>query len=306
MDPVKRAVEVLRSGGLVAFPTETVYGLGADADNPGAVRRIFDAKGRPPGRSLTVHLGPEARLEAWGEWSEPARRLANAFWPGPLTVIVPRTARVSDVVTGGRDTVGLRVPSHPLAISMLEAFGGGVAAPSANRSGRVSPTSADDVRTELGDAVDLVLDGGACPVGLESTVLSLADDPPLVLRLGAVTRDALEEVLGGPVRLPDGGVTPRYRPRTPLRVLAWDQLAAAVALETGPVAVIAPQRPPGARVHWVTAPEDAATYARELYRMLRALDGEDYAVILVAEVPSGGLWEAVASRLRAAESPTGG
>jgi L-threonylcarbamoyladenylate synthase len=305
VDPVERAVEVLRSGGLVAFPTETVYGLGADADNPAAVRRIFAAKGRPPGRALTVHLGPKAKPEEWGDWPEHARRLASAFWPGPLTVIVPRTARVPDLVTGGRDTVGLRVPSHPLAISMLDAFGGGVAAPSANRSGRVSPTCADDVRAELGSAVDLVLDGGACPVGVESTVLTLAEDPPQVLRLGAVTPDLLEEVLGGPVRIPDGGIAPRYQPRTPLRVLPGDQLAAAVALEPGPVAVIAPGRPPGARVHWVQAPADAETYARELYRMLRALDEGGYAAILVAEVPEGGLWEAVAARLRAAESAPG-
>jgi len=305
MDPVQRAVEVLRSGGLVAFPTETVYGLGANADDPRAVLRIFEAKGRPPGRSLTVHLGPLARPEAWGEWPESARRLASAFWPGPLTVIVPRLARVSDLVSGGRDTVGLRVPNHPLAIALLDAFGGGVAAPSANRSGRVSPTRAEHVRAELGDAVDLVLDGGACPVGLESTVLSLAEDPPRVLRLGAISPEALEGTLACPVRLPEGDAVPRYRPRTPLRVVPEEGLAAAVAREAGSVAVIAPRRPPGSRVRWVEAPADAEAYARALYGVLRALDGEGHAAILVSEVPAGGFWEVVSARLRAAESSDG-
>jgi len=203
---LRRAIEVLRTGGLVAFPTETVYGLGADAGNPDAVRRIFQAKGRPPGRPLTVLLGQERQPDHWAHWTDMAEALAGRWWPGPLTLVLPKRD-VGDDVTGGLSTVGLRVPDHPMALDLLDGFGGGIAAPSANRSGGPLPTSADQVRQDLGGRIDLILDGGLCPIGIESTVLSLVGKPT-VLRLGALSAEALAEVLG---QLPS--VAPQRRDR---------------------------------------------------------------------------------------------
>lgn len=196
---VERAVAVLRSGGLVAFPTETVYGLGADARRVDAVRRIFAAKGRPPSHPLIVHLGSAEEMTDWAETiPQEAWRLAAAHWPGPLTLLLRRHRSVPEEVTGGRDTVGLRVPSHPVALAMLRAFGSGVAAPSANRFGRVSPTSAEHVVADLGSAVDLVLDGGRCEVGVESTIVDLTGAEPTILRPGGLTIEELTESLGRP------------------------------------------------------------------------------------------------------------
>lgn len=296
-DEIDRAVAILKGGGIVAFPTETVYGLGADAENPAAVARIFAAKGRPPGRALTVHVGPRDDFARWGEWSDRAAALADRFWPGPLTLIVPRSSRVPDIVTGGAATVGLRVPSHPVAVGLLDTFGGGVAAPSANRSDHLSPTTADHVRAELGDAVDLLLDGGACPVGIESTVLTLAESVPRVLRIGAAPIGAIEAVLGRIV-VPETGARGGYVPRTPLRVLPAGDLAAAAA--TGRVAVVSPEPVSGPDAHWVRAPADAEAWARDLFGLLRDLDAGGFDAVLVAEVPRGGLWDAVADRLHAA------
>ncbi len=203
---VARVVEILRVGGLVAFPTETVYGLGADAENRDALRRLYAVKGRPPEHPVIVHLADAAQLDDWGvDVPDAAHALAAACWPGPLTVVVRRAARVPDEATGGLETVGLRVPAHPLARELLRAFGGGLAAPSANRFGRVSPTTAAAVQADLGDDVDLVLDGGACTVGVESTIVDCTADPPRVLRAGGVTAEALTEILGHEV--PIGGST---------------------------------------------------------------------------------------------------
>src|SRR3954452_8641218 len=194
---IDRAVDILRAGGLVAFPTETVYGLGADAANPAAVRRIFAAKGRPPTNPLIVHVADVAAARRYAAtWSDAAQTLAAVWWPGPLTLVVRRAPSIAPEVTAGRDTFGLRVPDHPLALELLRAFGGAVAAPSANRSNRVSPTTAEHVRQELGDAVDLVLDGGPCAVGIESTVLDLTGKVPAILRPGGVSRGQLEAILG--------------------------------------------------------------------------------------------------------------
>ena len=189
---VVAAVAVLRRGGLVAFPTETVYGLGADAANPAAVGRIFAVKGRPRSHPVIVHLAEATAVKAWAADVPPdAWALAEAFWPGPLTLILPRADHVPDAVTGGAATVGLRVPNQPLALELLSAFGSGIAAPSANRFGRVSPTTAAHVRADLGTAVDLVLDGGPCAVGVESTIVDLSRGAPRVLRLGGLSVDAL-------------------------------------------------------------------------------------------------------------------
>ncbi len=194
---ITRAVQVLRSGGLLAFPTETVYGLGADATNVHAVHRIFEVKGRPPTHPLIVHIGACDELARWAaEVPEAAKVLAERFWPGPLTLVLPRSNRVPLAVTGGLDTVALRVPDHPLALALLQAFGGAVAAPSANRFGSVSPTTARHVREDLGPEVDFVLDGGPCVVGVESTIVDLSTDRPVLLRPGGISREEVERALG--------------------------------------------------------------------------------------------------------------
>jgi L-threonylcarbamoyladenylate synthase len=196
-DAVLRAAEILRRGGVVAFPTETVYGLGADATNSAAVVRIFAIKGRPSSNPLIVHVAdePAARQHA-REWPEAAEKLARAFWPGPLTLVVPMARHIVPAVAAGRDTVGLRAPDHPLALQLLRQFGGPIAAPSANRSNRVSPTTADHVRRELGDRVELILDGGPCRVGIESTVVDVSRGQPVILRPGGIDRESIERLVG--------------------------------------------------------------------------------------------------------------
>src|SRR5215468_8854604 len=194
---IETAVQALRDGELVAFPTETVYGLGANAQNPAAVRRIFEAKGRPPNHPVIVHLDSPRYLHRWvREVPELANRLAEAFWPGPLTMVMPRAANVHDVITGGQDTIAVRVPSHPMAQQLLTAFGGGIAAPSANRYGRLSPTRAEHVRDELGDSVNTILDGGETQIGLESTIITFEGATVRLLRPGAVTAGQIRTVIG--------------------------------------------------------------------------------------------------------------
>src|SRR5690348_461481 len=200
---IERAAVVLRSGGLVAFPTETVYGLGADAGNPAAVRGIFEAKGRPATHPVIVHLADAVQVANWAREVPPAARLlARKFWPGPLTLIFSRAGGVSDVVTGGQDTVALRVPSHPVAQQLLARFGGGIAAPSANRHGRVSATTAHHVRREFGAAVECVLDGGEAKIGIESTIVDVSGAAPALLRPGWITTAEIEKALGAPLAAP--------------------------------------------------------------------------------------------------------
>ncbi len=230
---IPRAVTLLRGGGLVVFPTETVYGLGADASNPIALRRLFAVKGRPVDHPVIVHLASVAMLDDWAsDVPDDARALAERFWPGPLTLVLRRAAHVLDEVTGGLTTVGLRVPAAPIARELLEAFGGGLAAPSANRFGHVSPTTAKAVIDELGDAVDLVLDGGPCRVGVESTIVELTGEAPTVLRPGAITVAQLEDVLGRAVRPPSGpsrapGMLPsHYAPNAAVEIVTAEAVAA--------------------------------------------------------------------------------
>jgi L-threonylcarbamoyladenylate synthase len=197
---IEKAAGVLRAGGLVALPTETVYGLGANAEDPAAVARIFQVKGRPLSHPLIVHIGGAEQLDDWlQDVPQAARLLAEHFWPGPLTLVLRRGSRVPLEATGGLETVAVRVPDHPVALALLSAFGGGVTAPSANRFGSVSPTTADHVRAELGEAVDFVLDGGPCGVGVESTIVDVTGEVPSILRPGGVTREDLEAVLGHPL-----------------------------------------------------------------------------------------------------------
>jgi L-threonylcarbamoyladenylate synthase len=307
---LSRAVAVLRAGGLVAFPTETVYGLGADAENPAAVRRIFEAKGRPAAHPVIVHLADAVQLANWArEVPEAARRLARKFWPGPLTVILRRASGVSDVVTGGQDTVALRVPAHPLAQQLLARFGGGIAAPSANRHGRVSATTAEHVRREFGAAVDCVLDGGEARIGIESTIVDLSGGHPALLRPGWITAAEIEQALGMPLRAPaenapraPGTLAAHYAPQTPLTLVEGrllPEFAATLMRQGKAVAVLALSEARALRpgLQWIAAPREAAGYAHELYSNLRTLDAARCDSILVEQPPLAPEWAAINDRL---------
>jgi L-threonylcarbamoyladenylate synthase len=312
---VVEAADRLRAGELVAFPTETVYGLGADARNPAALAKIFAAKGRPADHPLIVHLPDATHLEHWAvAIPEAAFKLAAAYWPGPLTLILNRHPSVPDLVTGGQDTIGLRMPNHPLALALLHEFGGGIAAPSANRFGHISPTTAQHVRDELGDAHVMILDGGSCSVGIESTILDLTAATPRILRPGAIGAAEIGHVLGGAIADPAGGEsTPRvsgslaahYAPRTPLHLIAPEELAAAVqhALAAGRrVAVLAPMAAPlhHANLLWRIASADFSRFAHDLYASLRELDAARCDLILVTRPPATEPWRAVGDRLQRA------
>jgi L-threonylcarbamoyladenylate synthase len=314
-DAIAQGARLLREGRLVAFPTETVYGLGADAQNVAAVRRIFAAKGRPEDHPVIVHVESIEAAERWAShMPDGARALAHAFWPGPLTIIVPRAMHVPDAVTGGQSSVGLRSPSHPVARALLAAFGGGIAAPSANRFGHVSPTTAAHVADDLGDAVDLILDGGACNVGIESTIVAFTTDTPMLLRPGGIAQDAIAAVLG---RMPiardatapraSGSLSSHYAPRTPASLVAPDALRAEL-VQLGErderVGVLArtcdaPEELDGV---WIRAPGDPASYARMLYANLRALDAANADSILIEQVPGDPAWSAIRDRLARATS----
>lgn len=308
------AARRLREGGLVAFPTETVYGLGARARDDAAVREVFRAKGRPADHPLIVHLPHAAALGAWVESvPEAAVRLAHAFWPGPLTLILPRAAGVPDAVTGGQDTVGVRVPDHPVALALLERLDDGIAAPSANRYGRLSPTRAQHVQDEFSDLDLAVLDGGACEVGLESTILDLSGEVPRLLRPGGASVADLESVLGtriaeageGAPRAP-GRAARHYAPATPMTVLTSEALAreGAVPADAGLVLRVAPP-PAGHQGPSVRLPGDPAGYGRMLYAALRELDAAAPPRIAVETPPDGPGWRAVHDRLRRAAAGRG-
>jgi L-threonylcarbamoyladenylate synthase len=308
-DQIEKAAALLNAGELVAFPTETVYGLGGDAGNPAAVARIFAAKGRPASHPLIVHVSNLAAARTWAAtFPESAVRLAEAFWPGPLTLVVPKAERVLPAVTGGQPTVALRAPAHPVARALLAAFGRGIAAPSANRYGRISPTRADDVREELGDRIAMVLDGGDCEVGLESTIVACLEGRVTLLRPGAVSRMQIADVVGivsaadaGAPRSP-GRERSHYAPRTPLAVVDGAELNAAIgralrrgerlAVLTHAVAPVAPDR-----ITWRLLPAEPSRYGHALYATLRQLDRAGAARILVEAVPATEAWAAVADRL---------
>lgn len=312
------AIERLKAGELVCFPTETVYGLGADAANPQAVARIFALKGRPANHPLIVHLGSVKQLELWArEVPAAARKLAQAFWPGPLTLILEKAPWVPLAVTGGQQTIGLRIPAHILALELLQHFGGGLAAPSANRFGQVSPTTAAHVRSEFGAEAPLILDGGPCQVGVESTILHLAGEEAVLLRPGQITVSQLAAVLGkaprshqanDQVRAP-GLLASHYAPRTPLRLCTPEQVAGLCALHPGaPVALLdhapGPDNPLPEPITLIPMPSTPEGYARALYATLRALDTQNFALILVINPPTGERWQAIHNRLtRAAATP---
>src|SRR5512137_1204704 len=314
-DEIDQAVEALREGEVVAFPTETVYGLGADASNPDAVRRVFELKGRPATHPLIVHIDHPRLIERWAlEVTPAATALAERFWPGPLTLVLRRAPAVDLAITGGQDTVAIRVPSHPVAQQLLKAFGAGIAAPSANRYGRISPTRPEHVRDEFGDDLKIVLDGGDCKIGLESTIVSCVDTVPRILRPGALTltqlRAVVPEIQAGPdtgaPRVP-GSDAKHYAPGTPLSIVPSRTLEEVVGQLTehrDKVAVLAmrPPRVANKYMTWINAGRRADVYARELYVNLRTLDKAGAKEILVEEVPAGEPWDAVRDRLRRAAS----
>lgn len=304
------AVAALRRGEVIGLPTETVYGLAADASNAEAVRRIFAIKGRPADHPLIVHIADADQLSRWAmDIPATAHRLADAFWPGPLTLILRKQAAVPDVVTGGQDTVGLRCPAHPLARELLRRFDGGLAAPSANRFGRISPTSAQHVREEFGDAVPLVLDGGDSDVGIESTIVDLSGEAPRILRPGGISREQIEHVIG-PVAMGSHAHSPRasgtleahYAPRTPMLLLARAPLEREAKQQRAfgkRIAILALGALPEAS-EGLTLSNDARAYAHGLYAALRALDARGEHLLLVERPPETEAWIAVHDRLRRA------
>ncbi len=307
------AVAALRNGELVAFPTETVYGLGANARDPAALRRVFEAKGRPASHPLILHIDNARFLSRWvAEVPDAAMLLAKRFWPGPLTLVMRRSAETSEILTGGQDTVAVRIPSHPVAQQLLTAFGGGIAAPSANRYGRVSATRAEHVRDEFGPLVRVILDGGECSIGLESTILSLVGPQPQLLRPGRVSAAEIETVIG-PILQGPSADAPRvpgtharhYAPQTRVSLVPTSEIEGdieAILHEARRVAVLA-RRPPRRNypgVTWINAPSRADTYARELYSNLRRLDKAGADLILVEQLPDEAEWLAVRDRLRRA------
>jgi L-threonylcarbamoyladenylate synthase len=305
---VEEAARTLREGGLVAFPTETVYGLGARADDAAAIERVFAAKGRPRSHPLIVHVASASELERWAaEVPSAARRLADVLWPGPLTLVLRRREGVLDAVTGGRDTVAVRVPRHPLALALIRAVGVGIAAPSANKFGRVSPTSAAHVRAEGFDDDVALLDGGACEVGLESTILDLTTPAPALLRPGGIDVETIEEVLGAPIVDGRGGearapgmLASHYAPRARvIGVASVTEAEARIAGSTGKIAFVG--RMPVEGASFVSA-GDTAMQARALYATMRALDADGYDVIVVELPEERGLGVAIADRVRRAST----
>jgi L-threonylcarbamoyladenylate synthase len=337
---INEAVQTLRDGGLVAFPTETVYGLGADAKNPDAIRQIFTAKGRPSNHPLIVHLAaPDKFDQSQVDWvpvlapwvrdlSEDALKLINAFWPGPLTLVFKKDKGVLNELTGGQDTVAIRAPAHPIAQELLRKFKGGVVAPSANRFGKVSPTSAADVRSEFEGMLDLmILDGGDCEVGIESTIIDLSSgDHPVLLRPGLITPGEILSKTGIKVSLPgelnlakqddglprvSGSLRAHYAPTTPLRMYAPGRVLDALSefpdiKSRVAVAVwdsdssLGEDGHPSVHFEEVIVPSDSTTFASRLYRSLRDLDQQGWDLILFPEPPAGEEWDGVRDRLQRA------
>lgn len=313
MSDVEAAAKLIRDGELVALPTETVYGLGADATNERAVAKIFEAKGRPKFNPLISHVTGAEEAKRYVRWNDTAEKLAAKFWPGPLTLVLPRAeaSPIALLTTAGLDTVAIRAPDHPLAQALIRTAGRPIAAPSANRSGSVSPTRAEHVRDSLGDRVKMILDGGPCTVGVESTVLDLTTARPTLLRPGGATREAIEAVIGpiavsdalpsgdAPLKSP-GQLASHYAPSVPVRLGAT-----AVAADEGLLA-FGPSPPPGARATLNLSPTgDLAEAAANLFAHLRALDAQRPSRIAVMPIPEAGLGLAINDRLRRAATDDG-
>jgi L-threonylcarbamoyladenylate synthase len=313
---VEQAVNYLKQGKLVAFPTETVYGLGADAKNIDAIKRLYKAKGRPEGHPVIVHLSDINQLPQWTNSnliSKSAEILAKSFWPGPLTLILPKTNNVLLEITGGQNSVGIRIPRHPIAQALLKAFGSGLAAPSANKFGKLSTTSAKDVSAEFGHEIAMVLDGGFCDVGIESTIVDCTQENIKILRPGIISITEITQALAnynlentilsadtvGTTKAP-GNLASHYAPQTPTIVLPVDRLLERLNLEENSgkkIAVLALSPLNIGQTHLIVAPNDAHKYARALYSNLRELDKLKADLILVEEVPHNEMWAGIVDRL---------
>lgn len=313
---IKHAAQLLQQGRLVAFPTETVYGLGADASNPCAVNRIFQAKGRPADHPLIVHISNIDKLNDWAiNIPEAAKILATHFWPGPLALILNKQPGVLLEVTGGQDTVGLRVPNHPIALALLKTFNGGIAAPSANRFCRISPTQSNHVKAELGNKVDFILEGGSCQVGVESTIIDLSGDNPTLLRPGHITRLEIETLLDTElsinsqqteIRAP-GMMALHYAPTTLAKIYPSELLPAIVGklcYDRKKIGLLSykQQLNINSQVSIINMPKEANTYAQNLYAALRELDSLQLDLILIEQPPESELWQAINDRLFKATS----
>ena len=309
-DDIAQAVRILESGGLAAFPTETVYGLGADADNPKAIKLLYETKGRPADHPSIVHLHSVEQLPLWASLiPEDAMRLAKHFWPGPMTLILPKKPEVSAAVTGGQNSVGIRIPSHPVAIKLLKKFGRGIAAPSANRFGRISPTTAQHVKDDFGADVPIVLDGGPCQVGVESTIIDFASDEsePRILRPGMLTAEIISDYLKKPVKLGEGVKAPgtlkkHYSPRTSSSLIAYEELTAAArnhncAVLSRHACPIQNNNSSENQCLWIEMPDNPEDYARRIYSWLRYLDTKRLSAIYIEELPDTPEWTAVRDRL---------
>ncbi len=307
---IERASQCLKNGGLVAFPTETVYGLGADASNPDAVKRIFIAKNRPENHPLIVHLASFEQFDLWAQdIPESAVVLAEHFFPSPLALILKKRPEVSEIVTGGQKTIALRVPNHPVALELLRAFGGGIAAPSANRFCRISPTQAQHVADELGESVDMILDGGACQIGVESTILDLSGEKPTILRFGQITRSELENVLKTEVFIPEmlatrtiktaGMMAIHYAPTTPAMCCDSDLFAELLKDEKQKIGVLTCGSNIASTENRtvISLSADSVIYAQNLYAKLRELDALNLDLILVEQPPKNEMWDAINDRL---------
>lgn len=312
---IDAAAHILAKGGLVAFPTETVYGIGADAGNEQAVHNIFAAKNRPLTNPLIVHLAGINQLTDWArDIPDRVWQLADAFWPGPLTIILKKQPHVLDAVTGCQDTIGLRIPAHPIAQKLLRAFGGGIAAPSANLYTHISTTTAAAVVEELSGRVDMIIDGGECQIGLESTILNLSDDAPSILRPGMISAQEIEATLGIKLSMPPQTLRApgmhhlHYAPTTKTILLSSNKILSflnGLQAQDFPIALLTCEleAPHTANVHVTKMPNDPKIYAHQLYDTLRQLDHQHYQHIIIEAVPHDNAWVAIHDRLSKASAP---
>lgn len=323
LNPLDHATALLKGGKLVAIPTETVYGLGADARNPQAIEGLYAAKNRPSSNPLIIHIADPEWMHQWAIDIPPqAWLLAKAFWPGPLTLILKRHPQVSKRITAGQESVALRIPNHPLTLALLHKFAGGLVAPSANLSGRISPTTAEHVRVNLSQQLDYILDGGPCSIGIESTILSLLDEQPMILREGAISGTEISMILGAPVtshwQITDsqkplmqvpGSATAHYAPVKPLYLFnknELDKTLKKLKVHDQPCGILSfapnPLDLPLNIQQWLQMPSDPKIYAQQLYRTLHQLDQSASQSILVESVPSQEQWSAIADRLQRAQT----
>ncbi len=307
---IHRAAQLLRQGELVAIPTETVYGLAADANNPVAINKIFALKGRPANHPLIVHISGADQLTRWAvNIPDTAYRLAEQFWPGPLTLILNKRSDVPNEVTGGQQSIGLRCPNNALTLALLKQFNGGLAAPSANRFGHISPTTAQHVRDEFGAQAPMILDGGACEIGIESTIVDLTQTPSRILRPGQISFAQLQPFLAGlqigaKVSSPrvSGNMSAHYAPRTPLRCISREQMRV-VALEKKTVVLCLDNVPHG--LNGLALPNNPSAYAQQLYASLRLLDQQHAELIILEQPPQNAEWLAITDRLQRAIAGSG-